>query len=187
MKATARATRIGSAHVAAHQVALSCWLVCALILDGAGVSAQVLMSRSLGKLKKVRSLVAYMLRFAFIQGLATTGLLLAAGPFLPGIFTTDSLVRHHLRSLMPQLAWQQLLVSLTLVTESLAVGGNQFRILAFGTTLSTIISMWQLKQATSVVAVWSKGIVALFAGRLITALFGVAKVVQAEQQKDKNR
>jgi putative MATE family efflux protein len=125
--ATSRATRIGSAHVAAHQVALSCWLVCALILDGAAVSAQVLMSRSLGNVKKVKSLISYMFRFAFAQGLATTGLLLVAGPFLPGVFTTDAAVRFHLHSLMPQLAWQQLLVSLTLVTESLAIGGSYGR------------------------------------------------------------
>ncbi|KAL3920605.1 MAG: hypothetical protein SGILL_003179 [Bacillariaceae sp.] len=43
--ATARATRIGSAHVAAHQVGLSVWLCFALMLDASAVSAQVLMSR----------------------------------------------------------------------------------------------------------------------------------------------
>ena len=158
---------------------------CALILDGTAVSAQVLMSRSLGMLKKVKSLISYMFRFAFAQGIATTGLLLATGPILPGIFTTDTLVRHHLHSLMPQLAWQQLLVSLTLVTESLAIGGNQFKLLAVGTTLSTILAMWQLKQATSVVGIWANGLVALFAGRLITALIGVARVLRAEYAKDK--
>jgi putative MATE family efflux protein len=182
--ATSRATRIGYAHVAAHQVALSCWLVCALILDGAAVSAQVLMSRSLGNLKKVKSLISYMFRFAFAQGLATTCLLLAAGPFLPGIFTNHPTIRYHLHSLMPQLAWQQLLVSLTLVTESLAIGGNQFQLLAIGTSMSTVVAVWQLRQATSVVGIWSRGLVTLFAGRLITALIGVARVVRAEQQKE---
>eukprot|EP00535_Pseudo-nitzschia_heimii_P011603 CAMPEP_0197197448 /NCGR_PEP_ID=MMETSP1423-20130617/32872_1 /TAXON_ID=476441 /ORGANISM="Pseudo-nitzschia heimii, Strain UNC1101" /LENGTH=488 /DNA_ID=CAMNT_0042651269 /DNA_START=108 /DNA_END=1572 /DNA_ORIENTATION=- len=45
--ATAKATRIGAAHVAAHQVALSCWLVFALLQDGAGVAAQVLLTKVL--------------------------------------------------------------------------------------------------------------------------------------------
>lgn len=180
--ATARATRIGSAHVAAHQVALSCWLVFALILDGAAVSAQVLMNRSLGQFKKVRSLVSYMLRFACIQGFATTGLLLAAGSYLPSIFTPDPTIRAHLHSLMPHLAWQQVLVSLTLVTESLAVGGNQFQLLAAGTTISTILAIWQLKQATTVVTVWSKGIVTLFAGRLLAAIIGTMRVLNSQRK-----
>jgi MATE family multidrug resistance protein len=180
--ATARATRIGSAHVAAHQVALSCWLVFALILDGAAVSAQVLMSRSMGNLKKVKSLVFYMLRFAFVQGLATTGLLLAVAPSVPKIFTPDPVIGGHLQSLMPLLAWQQLLVSLTLVTESLAIGGNQFQLLAIGTTISTVVAMWQLKQATSVVSIWSGGIVTLFVGRLITALIGTLRVLHRERK-----
>lgn len=182
--ATARATRIGSAHVAAHQVALSCWLVFALILDGAAVSAQVLMSRSLGSFKKVGSLVSYMVRLACIQGFATTGMLLLVSPFLPSIFTPDQMIQGHLESLMPQLAWQQILVSLTLVTESLAIGGNQFKLLAFGTTITTVLAMWQLREATNVVAIWSKGIVTLFMGRLLTAIIGTAKVLY-EQRKGK--
>jgi MATE family multidrug resistance protein len=183
--ATARATRIGPAHVAAHQVALSCWLVFALILDGAAVSAQVLMSRAMGNYPKLKSLVSYMFRFSILQGLATTGAILLASPYLPKMFTTDLVIRHHLVSLMPQLAWQQLLVSLTLVTESLAIGGNQFQLLAFGTTISTVLAMGQLQQATTVVDIWSKGIVTLFAGRLITALIGTLRVIRMQRKESR--
>ncbi|KAG7362188.1 MATE efflux family protein [Nitzschia inconspicua] len=183
--ATARATRIGSPHVAAHQVALSCWLVFALILDGAAVSAQVLMSRSMGEFRKVKSLVSYMLRFSVVQGLATTGALLLASPILPKMFTPDLTIRGHLTSLMPHLAWQQLLVSLTLVTEALAIGGNQFQLLAFGTTVSTILAMFQLQQATTVVDIWSRGIVTLFVGRLVTALIGTIRVMRDQRRKEK--
>lgn len=170
--------RIGSAHVAAHQVALSIWLVCALILDGTAVSAQVLMSRSMGKVKKVTSLVSYMLKFAGLQGLITTIFLFAAAPFLPSMFTADSSIIGHLHLLMPQLALQQLLVSLTLVAESLAIGGNQFKLLAAGTTISTVFSILQMKQATDIVTIWSRGIVTLFLGRLITALIGILKFLR---------
>ena len=180
--ATAKATRIGHAHVAAHQVALSCWLVFALILDGAAVSAQVLMSRSMGNWKKVKSLIWYMTKLATIQGLATTALVLLAAPVLPGLFTSDPSIRGHLHSLMPSLAWQQVLVSLTLVLESLAIGGNQFQLLAMGTTLSTLLSMWQLQQAKNVVAIWSRGIVALFLGRIVTAVIGIFRVLKDQRQ-----
>ncbi len=54
---TARATRIGSARIAAHQVTLSVWLFLALILDGAAVAAQVLISRCKNSLPKKNSLI----------------------------------------------------------------------------------------------------------------------------------
>jgi len=182
--ATSRATRLGWAHVAAHQVGLSCWLVFALIQDGAGVAAQILSSEvikngsSLSVYKKVRSLVLYMLRFSFLQGLATTGTLLLASPYLPKIFASDVVVQGQLKLLLPHLAWQQVLVSLTLVTEGLAIGGSQFSLLAIGTTFSTLFAISQLRQATTVVDIWSRGIVSLFAGRLVTALIGVARVLR---------
>mmetsp|Transcript_8731 Transcript_8731/g.9300 ORF Transcript_8731/g.9300 Transcript_8731/m.9300 type:complete len:353 (-) Transcript_8731:157-1215(-) len=182
--ATSRATRIGWAHVAAHQVGLSCWLVLALIQDGAGVAAQILLTEvikngsSLSVYKKVRSLVLYMLRFSFLQGLATTGTLLLASPYLPKIFASDVVVQGQLKLLLPHLAWQQVLVSLTLVTEGLAIGGSQFSLLAIGTTFSTLFAISQLRQATTVVDIWSRGIVSLFAGRLVTALIGVARVLR---------
>jgi putative MATE family efflux protein len=181
--ATARATRIGSAHVAAHQVALSSWLVFALILDGAAVSAQVLMSRAVGQYNKVRSLISYMIRFSLVQGLVTTGALLIMTPYLPRMFTSDIAIQRHLTSLMPHLAWQQLLVSLTLVLEALAIGGNQFQLLAFGTTLSTIVAMKQLSFATTVVDIWSRGIVSLFVGRLFTAIIGIGIVLRKQRQQ----
>jgi Na+-driven multidrug efflux pump len=128
----------------------------------------------------------FMTRFSVVQGLATTGAILLAAPYLPGLFTPDAAIRGHLASLMPQLAWQQLLVSLTLVMEALAIGGNQFQLLAAGTTISTIFSMGQLKQATTVVDIWSKGIVSLFVGRFITALVGIARVIQIQRRNVKD-
>lgn len=205
--ATAKATRIGQAHVAAHQVALSCWLVFALLQDGAGVASQVLLTRILRSNKnnnetsnvdehenapandshaKLVSLVKYMLKVAIVQGLLVTGGFLLVTPYLPGWFVPDdAIVRGHLASLLPHVAGQQLLVSLTLVLESLAVGGKQFQTLAAGTAVSTIVSMTQIHSATTVVGVWSKGIVGLFVGRLLTAMIGTWKVLrESRRQRD---
>ena len=176
--ATAKATRLGTAHVAAHQVALSFWLVFALFLDGAAVSAQVLMSRASATkdMPQMRSLTKYMIKFATWQGLASTALITLLGTIVPTLFTSDPTIRHFLHQLMPHLAAQQLLISLTLVVESLAVGGNQFAFLAAGTTLSTLVAVHRLRQATDVMSIWSRGIVTLFAGRLITAIIATARV-----------
>ena len=175
--ATSKATRLGAAHVAAHQVALSFWLVFALWLDGAAVSAQVLMSRARAKkdLPQMRSLSQYMIKFATWQGLASTAMIVGMGTFVPNIFTSDATIQFYLRQLMPHLAAQQILISITLVVESLAAGAHQFNLLAVGTTLSTVLAVHRLRQATSVISIWSNGIVTLFAGRLVTALIGAAR------------
>lgn len=209
--ATAKATRIGQAHVAAHQVALSCWLVFALLQDGVGVASQVLLTKVLSgdteskpqgsegldpkpktepetvgtpppnrnSHEMLVSLVRYMLKVSFLQGLMVTCAFLWMTPHLPGWFVADDLVvQGHLRNLLPHVAGQMLLVSLTLVIESLAVGGKQFRTLAVGTALSTVWSMSQIQGATTVVGIWSRGIVGLFAGRLVTACVGTWKVLR---------
>jgi Na+-driven multidrug efflux pump len=175
--ATARATRMGAAHVAAHQVALSVWLVFALILDGTAVSAQVLSSRAYANRDRqaVKSLTRYMVQFAVLQGLVSMAVVKGMAVWVPGIFTPDPIIQGHLFKLIPCLAWQQVLVSLTLVVESLAVGANQFQTLALGTTAATVVSIWQLFQQTSVEGIWNSGIVTLFAGRLLTASYACAR------------
>jgi putative MATE family efflux protein len=172
--ATARATRLGADHVAAHQVGLSVWLVFALILDGAAVSAQVLMSRAYAQADKpqVRSLTLYMLKLAVAQGIVSMLIVDGIDLAVPQLFTRDPIIQGHLHQIMPHLAWQQILVSLTLVVESLAVGANQFRILAAGTALSTFAAVWQISKQTTVEGIWSIGIVSLFVGRLLTASLG---------------
>ncbi len=172
--ATARATRLGPDHVAAHQVGLSVWLVFALILDGTAVAAQVLMSRAYGEgnRPKVRSLTRYMLKAALFQGIISMLVVDGIDIAVPQLFTNDIVIQRHLHQIMPCLAWQQILVSLTLVLEGLAVGATQFRTLAIGTALSTIFSVWQISKQTTIEGIWSFGIVSLFFGRLLTAAFG---------------
>jgi Na+-driven multidrug efflux pump len=174
--ATSKATRLGAAHVAAHQVALSFWLVFALLLDGAAVSAQVLMSKSTANLNKIRSLSKYMTKFAVAQGVASTMLIYVLGTFVPELFTKDVVIQRFLHQLMPHLAAQQVLISLTFVLESMAAGANQFNLLAAGTTLSTLLSVLLLKGATDVTSIWSRGIVTLFLGRFLTSVVAVMRV-----------
>jgi putative MATE family efflux protein len=184
--ATARATRLGPDHVAAHQVGLSVWLVFALILDGAAVAAQVLMSRAYVEAdqSKVRSLTWYMLKCALLQGIVSMLVVDGIDILVPQLFTKDIVIQRHLHKIMPCLAWQQILVSLTLVTESLAVGVTQFRTLAIGTALSTMLSVWQISKQTTVEGIWSFGIVSLFVGRLLTAALSCVMAFRKMEKDD---
>ena len=176
--ATSRATRMGHTIVASHQMALSIWLVVALFLDGAGVAAQVLMAREWegyklarevdgsneskakstkgGNLSAIRSLSGYMIKLSLIQGLVGSLAMLLLRRLSPSfIFTSDPAVRQNLLTLLPHVAYQMTLVSVTLVTEALAIGGGRFRWLAGGTTASAIIAMIKLRGSKDLVGIWS--------------------------------
>ncbi|KAL7444255.1 hypothetical protein ACHAXH_008945 [Discostella pseudostelligera] len=195
--ATSRATRMGHTIVASHQMALSIWLVVALFLDGAGVAAQVLMAREWegyklsrtmdgsdesstqstttgGKRRAIKSLSLYMIKLSLIQGLVGSLAILLLRQSAPSfIFTFDPAVRQNLFTLLPHVAYQMTLVSATLVTEALAIGGGRFKWLAGGTTVSAVIAMVELRGAKDLVGIWSGGIVTLFVGRLFTAVLAV--------------
>jgi len=178
--ATSVATRIGAVHVATHQVCLSLFWLTTMWLDSGGVSAQLLLSRTLGEGKntteKVRSLTKYMMKFALAQGLAFSALVFGVGKFVPGAFTSDATVIHYISQCLPHLAIQQALVSIVLVLEGLAIGGNQFRFTAGGTAFATAVGVWQLLQATSVVDIWATAVNSFFGIRFITAIIGVVRV-----------
>jgi putative MATE family efflux protein len=185
--ATARATRLGAQQVAAHQVALSVWLIFAFILDGAAVSAQVLMGRAYATNDRpqVRSLIRYMVQFALLQGVVSMLVLDGIDLLVPRLFTPDKVIQAYLHKLMGPLALQQVLVSLTLVLESLAIGASQFRILGVGSVLSTIASVLVISKQTSVQGIWAFGVTTLFVVRLLMA--GIALVRAGAKMRSKEK
>lgn len=186
--ATSRATRMGHSIVAAHQMGLSIWMLFSYALDGVSVAAQVLMAREyeelrmvendsvnfVGQQKKVRSLSIYMMTASLIQGLIASAAVFLLYKLQPSfILTNDPTVKTNLLRLFPHLSAQMTLVSATLVAEALTVGGGRFKWLAFGTTASSLVAMARLRLSTSLVGIWSGGIVSLFLGRLVTALLAI--------------
>lgn len=170
--------------MAAHQVALSLWLLVALTLDSNAVAAQILASRHYkGPSTTFRSLLRFQAQLAVGQGLLATFLISTVlAPFIPHVMGTDAAVRGHLQQLMPALAGQQLLVSCTLVTEALATATQQFTFLAVGTVLATVLSIWQLQTPTTVAGLWNRGIVTLFAGRWLTATLALARALRSRKR-----
>jgi len=186
---TAQATRLGPAHVAAHQVALSVWLVVALMLDSNAVGAQILASRYFRPRAHRQSatffsLLRYQAKLAIGQGVGATVLIATIlAPLVPATMGTDKMVQYHLQQLLPTLALQQILVSCTMVTEALAAATQQFTFLAVGTVLATVLSIWQLQTPTSVTGLWNKGIVTLFLGRWVTASLALWSALRVKKRE----
>lgn len=178
--ATALATRMGPLHVATHQVALSLFWLVTMWLDSGSISSQVLMGKNLQTTPaRVRSLIRYMVRYSLFQGLAFSALVAGIGGFVPGVFTQDPGVQQLLLKCLPHIAFQQVLVSLTLILEGLAIGGNQFRFMAAGTAASTAVGIHRLLAATDVVGIWASAVNTFFGCRLLNAILGVARVRRA--------
>jgi Na+-driven multidrug efflux pump len=119
-----------------------------------------------------------MVKFALVQGGLSMLALSALDQAVPQIFTPDRSIQALLHTVMPHLAAQQVLVSLTLVVESLAAGANQFGVLAVGTAASTAAAIWQIGLQSSVDGIWSLGITTLFAGRLATAVAACYRAIR---------
>lgn len=184
--ATTTATRIGAAHVATHQVCLSLFWLLTMWLDSGGVSAQLLLSKSIGEgdsIEKIKSLTKYMVKFALVQGLAFSTFVCGIGRYVPAGFTQDPVVSRYIMQCIPQLCMQMVLVSLCLVLEGLAIGGKQFRFMASGTAVATAVGLWQMRFATSVVDIWSGAVNTFFGLRLLNGIIGVARVHMGLKKK----
>jgi Na+-driven multidrug efflux pump len=155
-------------------------------LDSGSVSGQVLMSKSLSTPEKARSLTKYMIKYAVLQGLAFSALVAGIGKFVPGLFTSDANIQSFLMQCLPHLAMQQTLVSITLVLEGLAIGGNQFRYMAVGTTAATVAGLLQLVRATSVVDIWATAVNTFFGFRFLNSIIGVTRVHLKLNKDEKN-
>jgi len=126
------------------------------------------------KRRAIQSLSLYMLKLSIVQGLLGSLSVLLLRRWAPDfILTSDPAVRRNLLVLLPHIAAQMALVSVTLVTEALAIGGGRFKWLAGGTTASSVVAVIKLRGAVDLVDIWNGGIVALFVGRLVTASLAV--------------
>lgn len=177
--ATALATRMGPLHVATHQIVLSLFWLVTYVLDSASISSQVLMGKNLQQPTKVQSLIGYMVKYSLVQGLAISTLVGGLGRFVPSIFTQDPSVQSLLLQCLPHIVFQQTLISLTLIFEGLAIGGNQFRYMAAGMAASTVLGIHRLLAATDVVGIWASAVNTFFGCRLLNAVIGVARVRQS--------
>jgi Na+-driven multidrug efflux pump len=93
--ATAIAAQVGSATLAAHQIALQVWILLALTLDALAVPAQVFVGAALGGGNAAESAEVgrRCLRLGLVVSVAVGALTMALAPALPYLFTNDGEVR----------------------------------------------------------------------------------------------
>jgi putative MATE family efflux protein len=130
--ATAVAARIGTAELAAHEIAFALWNLLALALDALAIAGQSLIGLHLGAGAVDRAVEAgrRMLQLGVVGGVLLGLLVLLARPLLPGLFTTDDAVRGIAGSLLVWVAVLQPLGGVVFVLDGLLIGAGDMAFLA---------------------------------------------------------
>jgi len=172
--ATAAASRVGTAELAAHQIAAQMFLFLAIGVDMFKVSGQSLVGHALGagRPDDARDVVRHLYRWAWRAGAILAVVTLALSPVLPHAFTADPAVARVATVAMVVLAVMQLPAALTFVLDGVLMGANDFRDLRWQTTLAFAASL----PVFVAVFIWpSLGIVTVWLGLLLWISVGAAK------------
>jgi putative MATE family efflux protein len=141
LAATAVATRIGTVDVAAHQIAFEIWNFTALTLDAIAIAGQSIIGRLLGASEVAEAHAAgrRMLQWGLLWGLAIGGIVLVLRNALPGIFTSDILVRDLTAFLLVFVAIMQPINGIVFVLDGLLIGAGDMRFLAWAMVLASAV------------------------------------------------
>lgn len=137
--ATAAAARLGTAGLAAHNVAYLVWGLLALALDALAIAAQALVGRYLGAgdAAAVRVLTRRLVRWGVVGGLVLgLGTAALAVPVAP-LFSDDTQVQRLLLAALLVVVAFQPLAGWVFVLDGILIGAGDGRYLALAGTLST--------------------------------------------------
>ena len=140
---TATAARLGTAEVAAHQIALQLWIFLALVLDALAIAGQALVGTNLGAgdERTARTISDRLLGLGLLTGLALSLILTAAARWLGSVFTDDGAVLDAFATIYPFLVVMQPLNALVFVWDGIAIGAAAFRFLAVSTTAAALAAI----------------------------------------------
>ena len=169
--ATAVAARIGTATVAAHQIAAQVWLFLALVLDSLAIAAQALVGRYLGagEIGNARAASNRMLQWGFGLGAVLGAVFWLLGPVLPKVFTDDAEIVALVAGVMPFVAVLQPIGALVFVWDGIFMGAREFRFLMVSTLAAAVLAgavlILTVTLGWGLTGVWW-GITTLILGRL---------------------
>ncbi|MEU1087523.1 MATE family efflux transporter [Streptomyces sp. NPDC005892] len=137
---TAVAARLGDTDLAAHQIALSFWSLLAFGLDAIAIAGQAIIGRHLGSGDRnaAREACRRMVRWGVSSGVVLGLLLVAAGPLLLPLFTSDPEVRRTLFPVLLVIACCQPLSGVVFVLDGVLMGAGDGPYLA-GAMLVTLV------------------------------------------------
>jgi putative MATE family efflux protein len=163
--ATVVAAGLGTAELAAYQVAFTTWTLLALVLDAVAIAAQALVGRALGAadVDTARSTTRRTVQWGLLTG-AGLGLVVAAiAPVYARLFTSDPEVRSLLVAALLMVAVMQPLAGWGFVLDGVLIGAGDGRYLAVASVVSVLAFLPAALAVTAVDMSGTAGLVALWA------------------------
>jgi len=141
--ATMVAARIGTAAVAAHQIAIQLWIFLALVIDALAIAGQAMVGKDLGAGNPVvaREVSDRLLALGLMFGVVLAAALALVSPWLASWFTPDGAVVVAFASILPILILMQPINGLVFVWDGIAIGAAAFGFLAWSTLAAGVASI----------------------------------------------
>jgi Na+-driven multidrug efflux pump len=141
--ATAAASRVGTAELAAHQIVAQLFLFLAIGIDMFKVAGQSLVGHALGagRPDDARDVVRHLDAWALRGGLLLTLTVIGFGPLLVRIFSRDGDVLDATWIALALLAAMQLPGAVTFVLDGVLMGANDFANLRWQTTVAFAVAV----------------------------------------------
>jgi putative MATE family efflux protein len=171
--ASAVLARIGTASLAAHQIAFQLWTFLALVLDSVAIAGQVIVGRTLGAGDAEAAYRASrrMIGWSVALGAALGVLMLALTWTLPHAFTDDAAVLDRAQAVWPLFALMQPLAGLVFALDGILIGAGDTRYLMWSMLVAGVgvyvpIALAALEFHWGIVGVWC-GLIALLVARAV--------------------
>jgi putative MATE family efflux protein len=169
--ASAVLARIGTASLAAHQIAFQLWTFLALVLDSVAIAGQVIVGRTLGAgdVEAAVGASRRMIGWSVALGAALGVVMLALTWTLPHAFTDDAAVIDRAQAVWPLFALMQPLAGVVFALDGILIGAGDTRylmwsMLAAGVGVYVPIALAALEFGWGIVGVWC-GLIALLVAR----------------------
>lgn len=155
---TFAATRIGTAEVAAHQIAMQTWLFMSFVLDSVAVAAMAMIGSDMGagRVGSAREIANRLLALGFMLGIALAIGLALLEPLLAGLFGAEPIVESFLASIIWFVVVLQPLTALVYVWDGIGVGTSAFRFMAASMAVGAMLTVVVLVAVgDTLVGVWT--------------------------------
>lgn len=171
--ATAVATRMGVAQLAAHAIATQIWSLLAFALDAIAIAGQAITGRTLGAgdvhqtRAATRTMVIWGVGYGVVLGLA----IIVLRPAFPSLFGADAAVSGQLQAVLWIVALLQPVAGVVFVLDGVLIGAGDRRYLAWASAVTTVVYLPAVLVVVEVggglVALWA-AFVAWMTARLVT-------------------
>jgi putative MATE family efflux protein len=168
---SALAARMGTASLAAHQVAFQLFLFLALVLDAIAIAGQIMIARLLGSDDSAGArragfrMIAWSVGIGVLLGVA----LLALSGVGPAAFGGGAAVIHEAHPVWRLLALMQPIAAAAFALDGILIGAGDTRYLAWAMTLSLVAFIPLALTASDLTALWW-ALNGLLLARLLTLL-----------------